>query len=62
MATWYIDVDKTIFVDLLLTGGRTTASEPVSRVERGSWFVWLYRGLAGLREMRERLEGYKGEA
>jgi len=48
--------------DLLLTGGRTTASEPASRVERGSWFVWLYRGLAGLREMRERLEGYKGEA
>jgi len=38
------------------------ASEPASRVERGSWFVWLYRGLAGLREMRERLEGYKGEA
>jgi len=23
------------------------ASEPASRVERGSWFVWLYRGLEG---------------
>jgi len=42
-----------ISADLLLTGGRTTASEPASRVERGSWFIWLYRGLEGLRETKE---------
>ena len=45
--------DHLITVDLLLTGGRTMASEPASRVERGSWFVWLYRGLEGLRETKE---------
>jgi len=61
-ATGRSSKSKNLPVDLLLTGGRTTASEPASRVERGSWFVWLYRGLAGLKEMRERLEGYKGEA